>query len=158
MTKPVVISLFRYHVITSYRHFSAKLRKNSFAAKPFRFISHLRTLRKPLLPEKHPCVPCARHFFFHFPLAQPAQASFLLKTSLRTLRKLFFDFFIKKCAFALRVSYKFAIFAPVFRKESGSNITELPHRRRNEPNNIHKSVCALCAGVSAVNVGCGKPR
>lgn len=91
----------------------------------------------------------------NFPLQQSLSASFPLCTA---CARLFLKYFIKKCAFALRVSYKFAIFAPVFRKESGSNITELPHRRRNEPNNIHKSVCALCAGVSAVNVGCGKPR
>ena len=56
IAKPVVIAKLRYSVITLFRYNAispAKLRKNSFAAKPFRFISPLRTLRKPVFDLFH---------------------------------------------------------------------------------------------------------
>ena len=41
----------------------------------------------------------------------------------------------------------------------GSSITELPPRDNKRAKNIHEwSVGALCADVSAMDVGCGKPR
>ena len=111
----------------------------------------LRRPRKRVFVFEEPCAACASGLFFHFALAYRAQGISFSDSCLRSLCKTIFSrkhlcttfaspfliYFIINCAFMLRVSYKFAIFAPVFRKEAGSIITELPHRRRNEPNNIH---------------------
>jgi len=82
-----VVILFLHYSVNS----SAKVRNLFKATKLLPAISPLLALGKGFIFSFCSCAPCARHLFFYFMFAQPAQDYFSPKTSLRDVRKPFFD-------------------------------------------------------------------
>ena len=152
----------------------------------FNFKTPLRRPRKRVFVFEKPCADCANTSSFFKNLARLAQAVYFFILPLRIVRKAFI-FLFHVCAGCARLFFPENIFARCAQalfwfissdfepscilfqinllslhsySERKQALTSPNYHIEDQRSQITftKSVCALCAGVSAVNVGCGKPR